>query len=307
MSKLDDARTILASLDVPTGQQSDMCSYVLLSLAEIRKRSRWDAAENPWKRIHDMIAFIRENYGVSYAENSRETIRKQALHHFRNAAFIEDNGEATNSPNYRYRLTDEMLELMRSYGSKAWKTERDRFLEKHTSLIDQYSTKRSFRLIPVKINGQDFSFSTGSHNKLQKAIVEEFAQRFAPNSQCLYIGDSSDKELVKDEEKLREIGFTVSIHDTMPDVVLFSQEKNWLYFIEAVTSVGPMDPKRIKEIEKMCRGITAGRIYVTAFPDFKTFKKFSEQLAWDTEVWIAEMPDHMIHLNGDMFLGPRQR
>lgn len=114
------------------------------------------------------------------------------------------------------------------------------------------------------------------------------------------------KDLVKDTVQLQKLGFIITLHDKMPDVVLYSKEKQWLYFIEAVTSVGPMEPKRIKEIEEMTTKVKIGKIYVTAFLDFKTFKKFSETLAWETEVWIASMPDHMIHLNGDMFLGPRQ-
>ena len=305
MSKLDDAKKLLSALKVPPKQQSDMCCYVLLAMAGLKKRDKWDSATNEWIRIHDVIVFTRDHYGISYAENSRETIRKQAMHHFRNAAFIEDNGLATNSPNYRYRLTDEMLLLIRSYRGKEWKKELDSFLSKHESLIDLYSIKRDFNRMPVKINGKDFTFSTGDHNRLQKAIIEEFAPRFAPNTECLYVGDTTEKDLVKDEVKLRELGFEITLHDKMPDVVLYSAEKNWLYFIESVTSVGPMEPKRIKEIEEMTQGVTSGKIYVTAFLDFKTFKKFSESLAWETEVWIAEIPDHMIHLNGDKFLGPR--
>ena len=159
--------------------------------------------------------------------------------------------------------------------------------------------------MPVQINGQEFTFSPGEHNQLQKAIIEEFSTRFAPNSQCLYVGDTIEKDLVKNTDKLRALGFEITLHDKIPDVVLYSEEKNWIYFIESVTSVGPMDPKRIKEINEMTQNITAGKIFVTAFLDFKTFKKFSEALAWETEVWIADMPDHMIHLNGDKFLGPR--
>ena len=75
--------------------------------------------------------------------------------------------------------------------------------------------------------------------------------------------------------------------------------------IEAVTSVGPMDAKRILELNELTSNVSSGKIFVTAFLDFKTFKKFSESLAWETEVWIADMPDHMIHLNGDRFMGPR--
>ena len=159
--------------------------------------------------------------------------------------------------------------------------------------------------MPVKINNQDFTFSPGNHNELQKAVIEEFAPRFAPNSECLYVGDTIDKDLVKNVEKLKTLGFEITLHDKMPDIVLYREDKNWIYFVESVTFAGPIDPKRIIELSEMTKDVTAGKIYVTAFPDFRTYKKFSESLAWETEVWIAEQPDHMIHLNGDKFLGPR--
>lgn len=306
MFKLEEAKNILNELKVPLKQQSDLCGYVILAMADIKKNDEWANATNKWIRIHDVIAFIRDFYEVSYAENSRETFRKQAMHHFRNAAFIEDNGKATNSPNYRYRLTDEMLLLVKTFQSNQWEEQKNNFLKSHQNLIDLYSSKKAVRKMPVKINGDDFTFSPGKHNQLQKLIIEEFAPRFAENSECLYVGDTIQKDLVKNEEKLRELGFEITLHDKMPDVVLYSEDKNWIYFIESVTSVGAMEPKRIKEIEEMTENVSAGKIYVTAFLDFKTFKKFSESLAWETEVWIADMPDHMIHLNGDKFLGPRK-
>lgn len=306
MSKLEEAKRVLRELKVPLKQQSDLCGYVILAMADIKKDDKWANSTNKWIRIHDVIAFIREFYEVSYAENSRETFRKQAVHHFRNAAFIEDNGKATNSPNYRYRLTDEMLLLVKTFQSNLWEEQKNNFLKSHQNLIDLYSSKKAVRKMPVKINGSDFTFSPGKHNQLQKFIIEEFAPRFAENSECLYVGDTIQKDLVKNEEKLKELGFEITLHDKMPDIVLYSEDKNWIYFVESVTSVGVMEPKRIKEIEEMTENVSAGKIYVTAFLDFKTFKKFSESLAWETEVWIADMPDHMIHLNGDKFLGPRK-
>lgn len=305
MSKIDQAREILKQLGVPTQQQSDICCYSLLAMANIKEDGDWREASSGWIRIHDIISFTGENYGVYYAENSRETFRKQAMHHFRNAAFIEDNGKATNSPNYRYRLTDEMLALLQSYATPNWREKLESFLSVHETLIDQYASKRTMRKMPVRINDTDFSLSPGKHNELQKAIIEEFAPRFAPNSECLYVGDTTEKDLVKNVDKLRELGFEITLHDKMPDVVLFSEEKNWLFFVEVVTSVGPMSPKRIKEIEEMAGDVSAGKIYVTAFPDRKTYKKFADELAWETEVWMSDQPDHMIHLNGDKFLGPR--
>lgn len=138
-----------------------------------------------------------------------------------------------------------------------------------------------------------------SYKKLLSAILRPFV----PNSECLYIGDTTKKDLIHNENKLRGLGFEINLHEKMPDVVLYSEDTNRLFFIEAVTSVGPMDPKRVKEIEEMTSHVTIEKIYITAFLDFKTFKKFVNHLAWETEVWIADVPDHMIHLNGDKFLG----
>ena len=305
MDKIEETRDFLDHIGMPKAQQADICCYVILAMAGIKPDMQWKEATNEWIRIHDIIQFANSYYGTTYAENSRETFRKQALHHFRTAALVEDNGKATNSPNYRYRLTKETFQLLIVRDTMEWEVSLRRFQHYHPSLVETYASKRKMIMMPVKINGQDFSFSPGKHNELQKAIIEEFAPRFAPDSECLYVGDTIEKDLVKNVEKLTELGFEITLHDKMPDVVLYREDKDWLYFVESVTSVGPMDPKRILEITEMTKDVTAGKIFVTAFLDFKTYKKFSEKLAWETEVWIAEMPEHMIHLDGDNFLGPR--
>lgn len=305
MTKIKEAKELLRELDVPVQQQSDLCALVILALARLQPNDEWILSTNPWIRIHDILLFIKQAYGITYAENSRETIRKQAIHHFRNAAFIEDNGAPTNSPNYKYRLTEEMLSLLKSFQTMHWSSTKHSFLENHNSLINFYRSIKLMEKMPVKINGNELTFSPGKHNELQKLIIEEFAPRFAENAICLYVGDTIQKDLVRNEPMLSKLGFKMTLHDKLPDVILYVEDKNWLYFIEAVTSVGPMSPKRIKELESMTSEVTAGKIYVTAFLDFKTFKSFSEALAWETEVWIADLPDHMIHLNGDKFLGPR--
>ena len=305
MDKIDEARVLLKMLGMPKTQQADICCYVLLAMAGIKPDTLWKDAGNEWIRIHDIIQFANTYYGSTYAENSRETFRKQALHHFRNAALVEDNGKATNSPNHRYRLTEETLQMVRTFQTSEWQKSVSRFLEYHEKLVDMYASKKKMTMMPVRINGADFQFSIGRHNELQKAIIQEFAPRFAPNSECLYVGDTIEKDLVKNVDKLKELGFEITLHDKMPDVVLYREDKDWIYFVESVTSVGPMDAKRILEITEMTKSVAAGKIFVTAFLDFKTYKRFSETLAWETEVWIAEMPEHMIHLNGDMFLGPR--
>ena len=260
--KIEETREFLQTIGMPKAQQADICCYVILAMAGVKPDMSWSEATNEWIRIHDIIQFVNAFYGMSYAENSRETFRKQALHRFRTAALIEDNGKATNSPNYRYRLTEETVQILRTMGTPKWRESIKRFLCYHEKLIDLYASKKKMTMMPVNINGESFKFSTGKH-------------------------------------------IEITLHDKMPDVVLYREDKDWIYFVESVTSVGPMDPKRILEIEEMTKDVTAGKIFVTAFLDFKTYKKFAEELAWETEVWIAEMPEHMIHLNGDKFMGPR--
>ncbi|MBQ8759860.1 MAG: restriction endonuclease [Bacteroidales bacterium] len=303
MDKIKKIRELLEKLGLPKKQQTDICVLTILSMGGLKKRTKWAETTNEWLRIHDIISFANNHYNVNYAENSRETFRKQALHHFRTAAIVEDNAMATNSPNYRWRLTEEFVEILRNINVSNLPFET--FKQNHASLIDIYASKKEMCKLPVKINGIDYTFSKGEHNQLQKAIIEEFAPRFAPDAECLYVGDTVQKDLVKLENQLEGLGFAITLHDKMPDVVLYREDKDWIYFIEAVTSVGPMDPKRLQEITSMTKDVTAGKIFVTAFLDFKTYKRFSDQLAWETEIWIAEFPDHMIHLNGDKFLGPR--
>ncbi|MBQ4512558.1 MAG: hypothetical protein II969_06170 [Anaerolineaceae bacterium] len=305
MDKLSEAKDFLQKIGISDQLQTDISAYTLLTLANVSSDSEWNTASNNWIRIHDVLGFISKHYGKEYAENTRETIRKSCMHPFRDGALIEDNGKATNSPNYKYRLTDETLYVLKSYGTSDFTKRLDAYHDKYEKLVDKYASKKRMKMMPVYINGKALKFSPGLHNELQKAIIEEFAPRFAPHSECLYVGDTIKKDLIKDSSKLSALGFEITLHDKMPDVVLYREETNWIYFIEAVTSVGPINPKRLLEIQELTKEVKAGKIFVTAFPNKATYKKFSSDLAWETEVWISDTPDHMIHLNGDRFLGPR--
>lgn len=307
MSKLDEAKAILKALGI--GKFTVSTPYCLLSLTGIKEDDEWSSASSSWQTIRNQMDFMAEHYGKVYAPNSRESIRKQSMHPLRTGAFIEDNTdqEATNSSNYAYKITDETLEVIRAFGTDEWETKVAYFLDSHETLVEKYTNKKVMAMQPVNINGTELLLSSGKHNELQIAIIQQFAPRFAPGCECLYIGDSTNRDLVKNEEKLHQLGFEITLHDKMPDVVLYREDVDWIYFIEAVTSVGPMNPKRILEISEMTKSVKSGMIYVTAFLDFETYKSFSSDLAWETEVWLANNPDHMIHLNGDRFMGPRNK
>lgn len=160
-------------------------------------------------------------------------------------------------------------------------------------------------MVPVRLpDGREIKLSAGQHNDLQAAIVHEFCPRFAPHAVLLYIGDTAEKIRILEEEELEQLNIPANVHDKLPDVVVVDKEKNWLFLIEAVTSHGPVSPKRHAELEEMLQDCDADRIYVTAFPDKTAFRQYVADIAWETEVWVADNPDHLVHFNGHKFLGP---
>lgn len=219
---------------------------------------------------------------------------------------IDDLSRATNSGKTNYSITPEALNTICHYGEEQYGVLLEGFLEMHGSLAAKYAKKRDMHRIPIVIGNQELSLSSGGHNELQKDIIEEFASRFAHGAKLLYLGDTADKYIYVDVEILEAIGIPISEDDKLqlPDVVLYDSEKNWIYLVEAVTTHGPIDQKRIHDLETMFNRCPAEKIYVTAFPDRKTFRKYVADVAWETEVWISEEPDHMIHFNGDKFMGP---
>lgn len=309
MSKIDDAKRILSELGLPVQQQNDRSAGTLLALLALKNQTSWKDADNPIIGIHYIIDFLNSNYNFNYAENTRESIRRQTIHQFVQAGLIERNKDnpsrPTNSGKTVYSIIPELLNVIRTFKTKEWKPKLHDFLADKETLIERYNNKRKINKIPLVINGEEFLLSSGKHNEVQAAIVKDFAERFAKGSELLYIGDTEKKDLFYNNEILTEIGIPFDRHSKLPDVVIFDGKKNWLYLIEAVTSHGPISPKRIIELEELMSNCNAGKIYVTAFADFADFKKHSKDIAWDTEVWIVEFSDHLIHFNGDKFLGPR--
>lgn len=310
MKKTDEAKQILKELGLPPAQQNEISAYTLLALCKIKPGDSWNKATRSSQRVSkDIMSYCKEVYKRQYAPNTRETFRRQVLHQFVQARISDYNPDnpklAVNSPRAHYAITEEALETIKTYGTKKWKKSVEKFKARFGQLSKKYLKERKQNLIPVKFsNGKKVKLSAGKHNIVQAAIIHEFAARFAKGCDVLYLGDTANKDLYVDKKALKEIGVPITEHSKLPDVVLFDRNKNWLYLIEAVTSHGPVSPKRVIELEELFKSCNAGKIYVSAFPDFTEFKKHFTNIAWETEVWVAESPDHMIHFNGDKFLGP---
>jgi len=308
--RIKQAAQILRDLGLPPAQQNERSALTLLALAAIEPSKAWSQTTRPRLRILDIMTWMRSKYGKDYAPNSRETIRRQTIHQFEQARLVDRNSDdplrPTNSGDTNYQLTEQAAQVIAAYGQKeAYDSACASFLESHGALFEKYSRARQLTKVPVRMaDGSIIALSAGTHNELQRTIVEDFGPRFAPGSTLLYLGDTAKKRIVHDHVSLARLGIREFNHDKLPDIVLYDESRNWLLLVEAVTSHGPISPKRHSELEVMLTACTAGLVYVTAFPDFATFRQFAHEIVWESEVWIADVPDHMIHFNGDRFLGP---
>ncbi|MGE4489036.1 MAG: BsuBI/PstI family type II restriction endonuclease [Kiritimatiellales bacterium] len=307
--KIKEALDILCQLGLPKEQQNDRSALTLLALAELAPEDEWAMLKTPQMGITPIMDFCKEYYGVNYAPNTRETFRRQTMHQFVQAGFVQENPDdptrPTNSPKWCYQLEETAADLLRQYISATWDAELDEYLKKVPALKERYASRRDMELIPAQFSdGREIQLSSGKHNKLVKSIIEQFCPRFTPGAEVLYVGDTKEKFAFCDEKRMEAIGCKVDEHGKMPDVIVFYPEKKWLILIESVTSHGPVDAKRHTELAELFASAKPGLVYVTAFPDRSLMARYVASISWETEVWVADAPDHLIHFNGERFLGP---
>lgn len=306
---VETALKILSDLGLPRPQLNERSALTLLALLDLRPENKWADASAPLMGITPIMDWVRDHYRKDYAPNTRETFRRQTMHQYIQAGIAlynpDDPTRPVNSPRAVYQIAPHALALLRLYGTPNWNAALAVHLEQWKTLVGRYAREREMNLVPVKIgDGQTINLSPGGHSVLIRAIIEEFAPRFAPGSVLVYAGDTGDKMGYFDRDRLAALGVTVDNHGKMPDVVLHFVERNWLLLVESVTSHGPMDAKRHHELTALFSGSSAGLVYVTAFPTRAIFARYLAGIAWETEVWIADAPTHLVHFNGSRFLGP---
>jgi adenine-specific DNA-methyltransferase len=309
MNKIDAALEILKALGFPRAQQNERSALTLLALLDLTPRKSWSDASAPLKGITQMMGFFEEHYGKKYAPNTRETVRRQTVHQFLEAGIILYNPDEPtrpiNSGKTVYQIDAAALVLIRTFGTTKWDKTLAEFRKKVTTLREKYAEERYARRIPVRVSGKvTITLSPGGQNVLVEKILKDFAPVFAPAGRVLYVGDTDTKFAHFDKSGLSKLGVHLEEHGKMPDVIIHYTRKNWLLLIEAVTSHGPVNPKRHQELKRLFSKSKAGLVYVTAFLTRKEMVAHLGQISWETEVWVAESPTHMIHFNGERFLGP---
>lgn len=317
---INEALYILNSLGVPfeglTERRLEKMAMAFLATAGIKRSGHWSEAKQSgsgWApQTRQIIEYVNKHFSENISSGSYDDVRRKDLKLLTVAGIVErsanDPSAATNNPTRGYALSPQYAGVIREFGVQGWEDQVDELLAETGCLRDRLAAQRNLVTIPVTTpSGDKLLLSPGEHNELQKAIIEDFLPRYGYGSEVLYVGDTADKFLLHAKEKLASLAFFQLAHDELPDIVAYSREKNWLYLIEAVHSSGPINALRLEELRRLTKACSAGIVYVTAFLDRGTFRKYAPEIAWESEVWIAESPDHLIHFDGDKFLGPYQK
>jgi adenine-specific DNA-methyltransferase len=307
--KIEEALEILRALNVPRAQQNERSALTLLSLLNVTAATPWSEAADPLRGITEMMDYFKEHYGVTYAPNTRETVRRQTVHQFVQLGLVIPNPDnytrPINSPKTRYQIEPTTLKLIRSFGTDLWSKGLQAYIETVETLKQLHPKQREMQLIPVTLpSGEQVTLSPGGQNLLIKDVIEQFCPRFTPSGAVVYLGDAEQKLKGHELEYLQQLGIYIDEHGKMPDIIVHYTAKNWLILVEAVTSHGPMDLKRHNELKHLFKGSKAPLVFVTAFATRRAMVRYLVEIAWETEVWVADEPSHLIHFNGERFLGP---
>lgn len=307
--RIAEAQQLLSSLGFDRERTNERSALVLLALLQLKPDTPWAEATSPLVGTRAIMDWIRDQYEKNYAPNSRETVRRFTLHQFADALLVEQNPDKpdrpVNSPKWCYQVNARALEIIRTIDQSRHEDLVIEYLAEVPGLKAQYDAARKMNRIPVTLpGGKAMALSPGGQNILIKQMVEDFCSYFTPGGEVLYVGDADAKWAVFEQEELGALGVSVDQHGKMPDLVVYMRDRNWLVLLEAASSHGPVDAKRHGELAMLFQGSSAGLVYVSCFPDRREMRKYLADIAWETEVWCADNSTHLIHFNGERFLGP---
>ncbi len=312
---LNEALEILESVGIPITELSERrlerMAMCFLAVAGVTKK--WAEAksitEQKGRKTRDIINYINSYFHENISSGSYDDIRRKDLKWLVLANLIVNTSDiskaATNDPTRGYGLEAEFAKVVRAFGTNEWLAKLNEYLQNKETLHTVLARTRELAKISVNLpSAITIELSEGEHNELQKRIIEEFLPRFAHDSQLLYIGDTANKILHLEKAMLADINFFELAHEKLPDIIAYDKSRNRLYLIEAVHSSGTMSEARVLELKQLANKCTAKIVFVTAFLKKQDFRKWVLHIAWETEVWIAESPDHLIHFDGEKYLSP---
>jgi type II restriction enzyme len=294
----------------------DRIALALLSVANMKPETPWSEAAihgdgGNWKLTsRQIIEFQNQFWKQKISPGSYDDIRRVDLEPLLLAGIVVASAGNPNSnqnnPTRSYAVREEASGLLHSFGSSNEASEVAKFLKQMGSLEERMERRRPLTIQAQLPDGKLIELAKGEHNALQKAVLELFIPRFAPVSKVLYIGDASDKYLYVDAQEMARQGLSQIAHDMLPDIVLLDEKNQWLLLIEAVHSSNPISKLRHLALEEFTAGCPLPKVYVSVFASRREYRRWVLDISWETEVWLVDSPSHLIHFNGDRYLGPHK-
>lgn len=317
--KIEETINILKHVGIPvrgmTDRRRERVAKALLAVGNITPDTPWDGATSFFTKTakpittREIIRFWNAHYEENIADSSYDDVRRKDLVILVEAGLVArsaaDPAADVNDGTRGYAIPAEALVLLQSYGTAEWENHLLSFRENVGALKDRLSKARKFKMVSVVLpDGSKYTLSPGPHNKIQKAVIEEFLPRFSRGAEVLYIGDTAKKILHMNEDRLKELGLKELSREMLPDIIAYEKERNWLFLVEAVHSSNPISNLRHLALQRLTQNTKAECLYISAFATPAMFSRFSKEIGWETEVWIVRDPDHMIHFDGEQFLNP---
>lgn len=301
--RLDAIQEILRTVHFPKRwitNQTAICLYALVDRTLRKGLLPGKTCLRDGARIRNILDFARHDLRKPVAENTRESYRKQSLKPLYEAGIIELHQTSINDPNTFYTINADFEHIL----EETRLARRAKLIEEwnatHHPRLTTLKGKQEARDLTIKIGELWLALSPGAHNQLAKDVCEVFAPAYIPGFEPLYVSDTRDKMLYVNRELTSALRLELDKHDRLPDIILYRRSMNIVYVIEVATSVGPVSESRKKEIHSILtkRGpLTFGAVYITAFPDRQSFRRFVVDIAWETKVWIAAEQFGIIHFD----------
>jgi hypothetical protein len=306
---VQQAQEVLSALGFDKPRSNERSALTLLGLLGLRPGDSWADATRSLHGVTPLMNWMAEHFDKRYAPNSRETVRRQTLHQFVDAALVvlnpDDRSRPVNSGKSVYQIDSDSFVLLRQFGTELWDENLPSYLARRPGQQAAYAAARDQSMIPVTLpGGADIKLTPGGQNNLIRDILEQFCPRWTPGGHVLYVGDAGKNTPIYDIEGFAQDGVVLDKHGKLPDLVVSLPSRDWLVLIEAANSHGPVDSKRHSELSSLFAKSLAGLVYVSCFTSRAEMRKYLAVIAWETEVWCADHPTHLIHFNGERFLGP---
>jgi hypothetical protein len=297
---VEEIKALLQELNFPPRRITEQTAFCILALANTTPRQgllTGHAGLADGARVHDILNFVRQDIGRPVAENTRESYRKTSLRPLVEAGWVIRHQLSTNDPNTYYRLRPDFARLLvLSPGLERRSLIESLRLPEHSRPRQRVDLRQDVHVSLAP--GQAHTLSPGRHNLLEKAVVETLGPALLERPQVVYLGDTAPRAGYQNRTLMRRLNLPIDISVALPDVILYGSEEQTLLVVEAVVSSGPVTPGRLAQLRESTIGpvgLGVQAVYVSAFPSRRIFRRFVEDIAWESSVWIADEPYSIIH------------